>query len=307
MATAAASDPDDPTFRYDDLGYFGENAAEYDLDYPGPPPVERRTHRLPGGPALSALHWGDGTPEVVFLHGGAQNAHTWDTVLLAMGRPGAVALDLPGHGHSERREDGRYDPRTNAGSVIDALDGMGVRDVLLVGMSLGGLTANTVAARRPDLVGRLVVIDVTPGVDRDKAKEVVDFIAGPQAFPSFGEILARTIQFNPTRSESSLRRGILHNAHRMPDGSWEWNYDRRNLEGVDLPSMGDLWEDVSEVACPYLLLRGSLSPVVDDNDVAELRRRRPDARVVVVDGAGHSIQGDRPVELASILRDELSD
>ncbi len=51
-----------------------------------------------------------------------------------------------------------------------------------------------------------------------------------------------------------------------------------------------------------MLVRGSLSPVVDDDDVAEARRRQPDLDVHVVDGAGHSVQGDRPVELAAIAR-----
>jgi pimeloyl-ACP methyl ester carboxylesterase len=71
-------------------------------------------------------------------------------------------------------------------------------------------------------------------------------------------------------------------------------------EGVvgDLP---DLWEDVSAVQAPMTLLRGSLSPVVDDADVAELLRRQPGADVLTVEGAGHSIQGDRPLELAAIL------
>ena len=53
---------------------------------------------------------------------------------------------------------------------------------------------------------------------------------------------------------------------------------------------------------PLTLARGSLSPVVDDADVAELQRRKPDARVVVFEGAGHSIQGDKPVELAALPR-----
>ncbi|NDF84288.1 MAG: alpha/beta hydrolase, partial [Actinobacteria bacterium] len=49
------------------------------------------------------------------------------------------------------------------------------------------------------------------------------------------------------------------------------------------------------------LVRGGISPVVDDADVAELRRRKPGVEVVVIDGAGHSVQGDRPVELAEVL------
>ncbi len=299
-------DPDSPEFVYDELGLFSENRAEYDLPDDGQPTVARVEHRLADGRVMRALRWGAGPPAIVFLHGGAQNAHTWDTVILAMGQPDALAVDLPGHGHSDRRADGRYDARSNAEAVAEIVAALAPEAKVVVGMSLGGLTANALAAAHPELVRRLVIVDVTPGVDRDKAKEVIDFIAGPQTFASFGEIFDRTVEYNPTRSVSSLRRGILHNAHRMPDGTWEWNYDRSQLEGVDLPKSAELWEDVSATTAPYLLVRGSLSPVVDDNDVAELIRRRPDARVMVVDGAGHSIQGDRPLELAQILRDELA-
>jgi pimeloyl-ACP methyl ester carboxylesterase len=299
-------DPDDPTFVYDEMALFGENRAEYDLPDDGPPVVERSEHLLDDGRVLRALRWGTGPVELVLLHGGAQNAHTWDTVVLAMGQPPTLAIDLPGHGHSDPRSDGRYDARSNAEAVASAVAALAPDAGVVVGMSLGGLTANALAAAHPELVRRLVVVDVTPGVDRDKAKDVIDFIAGPQSFPSFSEIFARTVEYNPTRSESSLRRGILHNAHRLPDGTWEWNYDRRQLEGVELPKSAELWEDVSATTCPYLLVRGSLSPVVDEADVAELQRRRPDARVVVVDGAGHSIQGDQPIELARLLHAELS-
>ena len=57
------------------------------------------------------------------------------------------------------------------------------------------------------------MVDVTPGVNAEKTKAVIDFVDGPQSLrESFDDLLARTMQFNPTRSESSLRRGILHNA-----------------------------------------------------------------------------------------------
>jgi pimeloyl-ACP methyl ester carboxylesterase len=67
-----------------------------------------------------------------------------------------------------------------------------------------------------------------------------------------------------------------------------------------------MWDDFASVACPLTLVRGSLSPVVDDADVAEAQRLQPDMDVYLVDGAGHSVQGDRPVELAAIIAHALN-
>ncbi|HVF31655.1 MAG TPA: hypothetical protein VM933_01350, partial [Acidimicrobiales bacterium] len=85
---------------YDEFSYFSENAEEFGLPYDGPPAVRREAVELGDGRRLSALVWGTSAPELVLLHGGGQNAHTWDTVALALDRP-LVAIDLPGHGHSD--------------------------------------------------------------------------------------------------------------------------------------------------------------------------------------------------------------
>ncbi len=86
--------------EYDEFGLFHQNAEEFGLPYDGPPTVRREFVALPDGRRISALVWGTGDPQYVFLHGGAQNAHTWDTVALALDVP-LVAIDLPGHGHSD--------------------------------------------------------------------------------------------------------------------------------------------------------------------------------------------------------------
>lgn len=298
----------EPALHYDEFGLFHENAHEYGLAWDGPPVVRRESVTVADdGRRLSALLWGDGPPDIVLLHGGAQNAHTWDTVALALGIP-LVAIDLPGHGHSDHRTDGPFSPRSNAGDVAVAVRALAPDARMVVGMSLGGLTSIALTGHAPELVRRLVLVDVTPGVDREKAAPIAQFISGPESFESFDEILARTIEFNPTRSESSLRRGVLHNAVARDDGRWIWRYQHPGMgEHTEIPAdFATLWDDVGRVSVPLMLVRGGApGTVVDDADEAELLRRRPDARVETVDGAGHSIQGDKPVELAALLLDFL--
>ena len=294
---------------YDEFGLFQENAEEAGLPWSGSPAVRRTSVEVEPGRALSALVWGTSPADLVLLHGGAQNAHTWDTVALALERP-LVALDLPGHGHSDHRDDGPFGPVENAGDVAVVLPTLAPEARMVVGMSLGGLTAIALGARRPELVRKLALVDVTPGVDRDKAAPIAAFIAGPESFDSFDEILARTIEFNPTRTVSSLRRGVLHNAVERPDGRWVWRYQRPGIAesaeiGDNMPDFGVLWDDVSKLDMPLMLVRGADSGVVGDEDVAEFRRRRPAVRVETVEAAGHSIQGDQPVELARLLADFL--
>ena len=299
---------------YDEFSMFRENAAEWGLDWRGSPVVSRRFVEVSPGRRLSALVWGVGSPRVVFLHGGAQNAHTWDTVMLALGVPG-VCIDLPTHGHSDTAAplDQSLPPLSQeAGDLAAAIAHWAPNAEMVVGMSRGGIAVLALLRDHPRLVRRAVLVDVTPGVTTDKAKQIMDFVNGPATFASFDDLLARTMEFNPTRSESSLRRGILHNALQLDDGSWVWRHRRDDVavldlpEGTTSPGMDTLWETVGACRCPLMLVRGMRpQSVVTDDDEAEFRRRNPGAEVVRVIEAGHSVQGDAPLELAEILGDFL--
>jgi pimeloyl-ACP methyl ester carboxylesterase len=287
--------------EYDEFGLFEENAAEAGLTWTGPPTVRRESVRVGAGQRVSALVWGEEPPEMVLLHGGAQNAHTWDSVALALGRP-LIAVDLPGHGHSDWRGDHDYWPARNADAVVAVLERLAPHAVSVVGMSLGGLSAIRLAAQRPSLVRDLVVVDVTPGVTPEQAAPIAAFVDGPETFASLEVLLERTVRFNPNRSVSSLRRGIQHNARRAPDGTWQWRYDRLRPPGGHFDfAFEDLWDDLARVEAPTMLVLGSLSGVVSSDDVTEFRRRRPHARIETVADAGHSIQGDSPLELARLI------
>ena len=290
---------------YDEFGLFHENAAEYGIPYDSPPAVRRVEVEVSPGRRVSSLLWGNEPPELVLVHGGAQNAHTWDTVALALGRP-LLAVDLPGHGHSDGGPDGSISVESNGRDLATVVSELAPEARGVAGMSLGGLSSIALAAHAPELVRALALVDITPGVNAEKAAPVTNFVNGPASFDSFDDLLARTIEHNPGRSESSLRRGILHNAVQREDGSWVWRYARfRPTDGPTSgpPDFGQWWDAISALAVPLLLVRGLAWSVVDDADVEELLRRQPDTRVLGVDGAGHSIQGDRPLELAAILRD----
>ena len=321
---------------YDEFGLFHENAAEYGLPFDRPPAVRRafaEVNPAAGGRRLSALVWQDGDPELVLLHGGSQNAHTWDTVAMALDRP-LVAIDLPGHGHSDGPGDspeGQLDVYGNAVDVAAAIRQLAPAAQAVVGMSLGGLTAIALTAEAPELVRKLVLVDVLPGIKAQRAQHITDFVTGPASFASLDELLERTARFNPSRSRSSLRRGILHNAEQQSDGTWVWRWARHRRPATPVAPAaaastvaaapvapappaaapvgpaagtryGQLWQALSSITVPLLLARGMRpDSVLDDDDERELLRRVPSAQVVHVEEAGHSLQGDTPLELAAII------
>jgi pimeloyl-ACP methyl ester carboxylesterase len=303
--------------EYDEFGLFHENAAEYSLAYDGPPAVRGVSVEVAPGRSLSALVWKDAEPEIVLIHGGAQNAHTWDTVAMALGRP-LVAIDLPAHGHSDGSGD-ITGPEGNGRDLAVAIRELAPDAKLVVGMSLGGLSSIVLARHAPELVRRLILVDIVPGTgdpaDADLGRHISDFTGGPRSFASLDELLERTMQFNPTRSRSSLRRGILHNAEQQEDGTWVWRWARHRPPASSADSRArtasgpdELWDAVEQIKVPLLLARGMRNDsVVSDLGEAELLRRLPSARVVHFAEAGHSLQGDTPLELAALIESYVSE
>jgi pimeloyl-ACP methyl ester carboxylesterase len=286
-----------------EFALLAENAEQAGVT--GPLPT---VHRVDMG-AISALQWGDSAPRVVFFHGGGQNAHTWDTVIVGLGEP-ALAVDLPGHGHSGWREDGNYSPQNNAAALAPVLNELAPHADLVVGMSLGGLTAIGLGAVAPHLVRELVLVDVTPSALRrhsELTKEqqgTVALMAGEREFPSFAAMLELTTAAAPHRDPRSLRRGVFHNSRQLDNGDWTWRYDTIR----EFPDFDSLWDDVAGLPAPITLVRGGTSGFVTDEDAAELGQRAKQFRGAhVVENSGHSVQGDQPRALIDILRTVLAD
>ena len=294
---------DDELASLSEFTFLQENAKQAGAT--GPLPAVERINSA----AVSALKFGDAAPRVVFLHGGGQNAHTWDTVIVGLGEP-ALSIDLPGHGRSAWREDGDYGPKLNATAVEPVVRAFAPDADLVVGMSLGGLTALRLAVAAPELVRKLVLVDVTPSAPErhtemtDEQKGTVALVQGEKSFPTFDAMLEVTVAAAPHRDRESLRRGVFHNAKRLDDGTWTWRYDSiRKGEGFD-----NLWDDVPNLTMPTTLVRGANSFFVNDDDAAEFARIAPGFQTVhIVENSGHSVQSDQPRRLVEILRGVLAD
>jgi len=300
-ATTPVGDPrDEFSFLPGQAGRFGVAL----------PPTVRLT--LTGERALSAVRFGEGRPRVVLLHGAGLNAHTWDNTALVLGRP-VLALDLPGHGDSGWREDADYRPRTLAADVVRAIESWAEAPVVLVGHSLGGLTAAAVAAARPDLVAALILVDITPGAAGGSGSAELRRFYEVTDFPSREAVVEHATAFGLGGSPEDSRRGVFHNTRVREDGRVEWKHHFARLAQQALPDGAgraaapvvddSAWADLSAVEAPVTLVRGTRG-FVDDAAAADFSARLPEAGVATID-APHNIQEVAPAELAARIASVL--
>ncbi|MGO2683779.1 MAG: alpha/beta fold hydrolase [Microbacterium sp.] len=288
------------------------------------PSVKRLTLTLPDGRELSALRYGDGDPAVTLLHGAGLNAHTWDTTVLLLQQP-ALAIDLAGHGDSSWRTDADYSGRTLAPDVALALQEWTNSPQILVGQSLGGLTAAALASTHPDLVRDVVVVDITPGIDASGGPAALRaFYEGPTDFATRDELVDRAMSlgFGGTRPETE--RGVFLNTRVRADGRIEWKHHFAHLAAAALAqpapdSATDAtapeasanrailsasgWEDLTAASVPITLVRATRG-FVSAADADQWQQHLPTGRVVALD-ATHNVQETAPGELARLVRDAL--
>ncbi|GAB2551479.1 alpha/beta fold hydrolase [Leucobacter ruminantium] len=299
----------------DEFRFLVGDAARVGAD--GPLPAVRRVRvEVSDGRGISGLVFtpnaqasdASAPPAVAALHGAGLNAHSFDPMLLALGAP-AVALDLPGHGRSDWRADADYRPGTMASDVAAAIERLAPQPVALVGHSLGGLTAAIIASERPDLVERLIVVDITPGVSpAGDAGAVAEFILGKRDYGSIEEIVDRAVEFGIGSDRTALTRGVTLNTRLRADGRIEWTHHLAHLDrlpaapGDPLP-YAPIWaalETAQEHGIPVSLVRATRGMLTEAH-VAEWRQRLPHSEIVEVAGP-HNLHEAAPVELAGAVR-----
>jgi pimeloyl-ACP methyl ester carboxylesterase len=252
------------------------------------------------------LDWGNKQlPTIVFLHGGALNAHTWDLVCLALrDEYHCVALDQRGHGDSAHDAD--YSIGASLADTKGFVDHLGLDKFILVGMSLGAINSIAFAVAYPERLSNLVIIDAGPEMRRPGSSRIRDFVSSVQETVTVEAIIEKALKFNPRRDPVILRRSLMHALRQQPDGTWKWKYDARRFQRLDQEAhraeRAKLADGLSRITCPTLVVRGGESDVFHEEDKDRLVTRLPDGRGVTISRAGHTVQGDNPKDLVGELR-----
>ena len=269
-------------------------------------------HIVVGGTRLHYLDWGTaGRRPILFLHGGALSARTWDVVCLGLrGDYHCIALDQRGHGDSEWSPIMDYAPDAHARDIDGVLDACGFDRAVLVGQSMGGVNAFTYTTRHPERVSALVLIDVGPDIQMRGAQRIGDFVASTAEVDSIDAFVDQAMTFNPLRDRRLLTYSVRNNVRQLPNGKWVRKNDTRFFGQVGAEEIGRriaaYWRDSAAVRCPTLVVRGALSDVFLDDAAERFAAALPDGRWTRIEGAGHTVQGDNPAGLIAALREFLN-
>ena len=260
-------------------------------------PVDR--YFTVNGLRLHCLDWGGDGPPLLLLHGFTGHAHAWDTLSIALQPHFHVyALDQRGHGESDPAE--VYNPVVALDDIGGVLAELGVTSLVMVGLSMGGRNAMYFAAKRPELVERLVVLDIGPEVSK-RAMAPSSGPPEPETWESIEQAARHLYRGNPYPGIHYYRWVASTSLRARPDGAlvWKWHpsiKERRVMGDVDW------WAIVREITPPLLLLRGAESTVLD-RDVAErMVRELPRGTLVEIPRAVHTLHEDNPEAVLEALR-----
>lgn len=248
---------------------------------------------------LAYLHREGSGPTVVFLHGFAAQKELWLPLILELPEHfGIVALDLPGHGRSDRVSDAGYRTSDFTDTLVEALDEIGLDTFQLAGSSYGGMIALRYALRHPERVDSLGLFSPaafhppeTSEVERRiAAGENPLFVEDRADFDELTELLFHERPFMPWPVASVLtRRSAEYSEHRALMWREVWEHRR------------EIKEELTKVENPVFLLWGENDRVVDVSGVEVFEKYLTNAplTLVIMEETGHSPMLERPEEVAA--------
>lgn len=263
------------------------------------------------GLKLSATAWNGDRGGIILAHGGGQTRHAWRRTGMRLARQGysVLAYDLRGHGESDWDGNGDYslsrfrDDLCDVASVFD-------RPPIVVGASLGGISAMLAAGEAAASFAAVILVDVAPRIERVGSDRILGFMRRHihQGFDSVAEAASAVSDYVPNRPKPVSHAGLEKYLRNSADGRLRWHWDPQILTEPDsiatVPLEHERLADAARrMAMPVMLVRGGHSQVVSLDSVAEFLTLVPHARYENLADAHHMIVGDENDSFTASLLD----
>jgi pimeloyl-ACP methyl ester carboxylesterase len=266
---------------------------------------------LVNGLKLHYLDWGNDTQiPMLLVHGLRGHAHSWDDVSAAFcPHYHVLALDQRGRGDSDWAADGNYSTQAYVDDLAAFCEALSLPPFILVGHSMGGRNSMAFAARYPERVQQLIIVDIGPTIDPRGAERIKQEIhAVPEAFDSFDAVVAYMSQQNRYTSDAVLRRRLRYATQALPDGKTGWRYDlairEQSRQGTAAPAE-DLWPQLPRITCPTLIVRGADTDLLSPEIAQQMLDTLPNAQLAEVQRAAHMVFEENPDGFMEVMRHYL--
>ena len=246
--------------------------------------------------------FGQGSP-VIILHGLFGFSDNWQTIAKGLADTHLVVTpDLRNHGRSPHVPTISYPEM--AEDLKTFMESHWMFKAAVVGHSMGGKVAMQLALSHPDMVERLVVVDIAPDRAEDNHSYIFDALLGMDLSKMKTRQEAEAY-LSERISEVGTRQFLLKNITREDDGTFTWKMNLpvlwAHFDDILAPVQGDRPFDK-----PVLFIRGNRSDYIKDDDLPLIKSLFPQAKLITVEGAGHWVHADKPGDLLAILKEFLS-
>ncbi|HUV20358.1 MAG TPA: alpha/beta fold hydrolase [Gammaproteobacteria bacterium] len=253
-------------------------------------------------PELHYTKSGSG-PALLILHGLFGSGKNWHSHMRRFAESFAVySVDLRNHGQSFHADEMNYP--SMAADVAQLIAQLELRDCRILGHSMGGKVAMTLAIQHPALLSRMIVADIAPVAYQHDYDDLIEPILALD-LDSFASRTQIDHALRPSIPEDQLRAFLLQNLFRETDG-WRWRVNwpiiQRDMDELTgfAPLPGD-WVGSQ----PTLFIRGAKSDYVGSSEIEVIEHHFSDARIATIDGAGHWLHAEKPLEFSRLALDFL--
>lgn len=254
------------------------------------------------GTRLGVSDYGGTCPAALLLHGLAGHSGEWDATAERLnGRAHVVAPDARGHGRSERRPaDLTIDAQVqDCRFVIEELD---LAPVVVVGQSMGGLVAMSLAGSHPDLVRGAVIIEADPGNGDPIEVDEAEAWLRSWPVPFAGRDDAKAFFGGTPGSAAAWADGLV-----AGEGGLAPQFEIDTLiELLREASVRSHWDEWERIRCPVLIVRGENGGLSAATATSMVDRAR-NARDIAISDAGHDVHLDSPAAWQRVLVDFLAE